>query len=140
MFVSDCGQILIVDGDRDFRNEVAALLARAGFEARPLATGEEALAAASRLPPGAVILDVHLPEISGYEVCRELRDRFGDSLPIVFVSANRKERADRVAGLLVGADDYLAKPIAADELLAVHELLGRHMGRLTDLLSPPSRR
>ena len=60
------------------------------------------------------MLDVQLPGMSGYEICRELRDEFGEGLPILFVSGFRTESLDRVAGLLVGADDYLVKPFAPD--------------------------
>ena len=62
------------------------------------------------------MLEVRLPGFSGYEVCRQLRERHGDRLAIVFVSGDRVEPSDRVAGLLVGADDYLTKPVAGDEL------------------------
>ena len=55
--------------------------------------------------------------MSGYEICRELREEFGDGLPILFMSGLRTESLDRVAGLLVGADDYLVKPFAPDELI-----------------------
>jgi DNA-binding NarL/FixJ family response regulator len=80
-------------------------------------TGEEAIEVASRCPPRLAILDVCLPGISGYQVCRILRNEFGDALPIIFVSGVRTESFDRVAGLLVGSDDYLVKPFAPDELL-----------------------
>ena len=59
-----------------------------------------------------------LPGTTGYEICRELRQRYGDELPIVFVSGERREAADRVVGLLIGADDYLVKPVDAEELIA----------------------
>jgi DNA-binding NarL/FixJ family response regulator len=62
--------------------------------------------------------ETHLPGASGYEICRELRERYGEDLPIIFVSAARTDETDRVAGLLLGADDYLAKPIPFDHLLA----------------------
>src|SRR5439155_884364 len=68
--------------------------------------------------PQLVILDVRLPDVSGYEICRELRDEFGNRLSIVFMSGERTERLDLAAGLLVGADDYLVKPFSTDELLA----------------------
>ncbi len=124
--MDDCGPLLIADDDADFRDAVAALLERTGYDTSRATTGQEALAAARAATPCAVILDVHLPEISGYEVCRELRDEFGESLPIIFVSGHRTEQADRVAGLIVGADEYLAKPVASDELLArVRRLVAR---------------
>jgi DNA-binding NarL/FixJ family response regulator len=73
-----------------------------------------------------VLLEVNLPEASGYEVCHELRQKHGDGLPIVFVSGDRTTSADRVAGLLVGADDYLPKPTDPDELVArVRRLVAR---------------
>jgi DNA-binding NarL/FixJ family response regulator len=65
-----------------------------------------------------VILEVHLEEISGYEVCQELRERFGGDISIIFISGARTTASDRVAGLLVGADDYIVKPFDPDELLA----------------------
>jgi len=71
-----------------------------------------------REQPCAAVLDVHLPGRSGYEVCRELRDTYGDTIPIVLVSGERVEDLDRVAGLLLGADEYLVKPFVPGELLA----------------------
>ena len=65
-----------------------------------------------------MILDVNLPGTSGYAVCNELRQTIGQQLPIMFLSGDRTEPFDRVAGLLIGADDYLTKPFDADELLA----------------------
>ena len=112
------GAILVVDDDADFRALVVSALARAGFEPLEAATGSDALACATRKRPSLVILDVRLPDLSGYEVCRELRDRLGASVPVMFVSGERIESFDRVAGLLVGGDDYLVKPFELDELVA----------------------
>jgi two-component system nitrate/nitrite response regulator NarL len=114
-----CGPILIVDDDELFRALVVTLLSRAGFPTTPEAsTGEEALAAVRAERPALVLLDVFLPDISGFEVCRTIRDEFGDDLPIIFVSAERVEPADRAVGLLLGGDDYLVKPVDPDEFLA----------------------
>jgi DNA-binding NarL/FixJ family response regulator len=115
---TDCGPILIVDEDPAFREFVAGLLLRAGFTTVEATTGHEAFATARRENPALVLLEVELPEISGYEVCRELRDTFGEQLPIIFVSGMRTEGLDRVAGLLIGADEYVAKPLQPGELLA----------------------
>jgi DNA-binding NarL/FixJ family response regulator len=112
------GGILVVDDDADFRGLVVSALAQAGFEPLEAATGSDALDCATRKRPSLVVLDVRLPDLSGYEVCRELRDRLGASVPVMFVSGERIESFDRVAGLLVGADDYLAKPFELDELVA----------------------
>ncbi|MEO8290109.1 MAG: response regulator transcription factor [Gaiellaceae bacterium] len=120
------GSVLVVDDDAGVRALVADLLEQAGYHARLAASGEEALESARRERPDLVVLDVLLPRLSGYEVCGELRDEYGTSLPILFISGERTESVDRVAGLLVGGDDYLVKPFALDELLArVHCLLRR---------------
>jgi DNA-binding NarL/FixJ family response regulator len=114
----DCGSILIVDDDAVFREFVGTLLGRIGYLTEEAANGEEAVAQALAERPSLVLLDVDVPGVSGYEVCRELRDAYGPALPIVFVSGTRVDRLDLVGGLLVGADDYLVKPIDPDELLA----------------------
>lgn len=113
-----CGPVLIVDDDAAFRTLLVGLLDRSGFRVRVAKTGEEGLALARRERPAAVVLDVRLPGISGWEVCHELRGRHGDEVAILFVSGERIESLDRVAGLLLGGDDYLVKPFAPDELLA----------------------
>jgi DNA-binding NarL/FixJ family response regulator len=124
--MGDCGPILVADGDPESRAQLVKLLRRLGCPLRQAATGEAALGAVQRELPALVLLEVRLPDVSGYEICRELRDRFGEGLPIVFLSHDRTERSDQVAGLLVGADDYFTKPFAPDELLArVRRLLTR---------------
>ena len=120
--------ILVVDDDAGTREMISLLLTNAGFAAEQAATGEEALAfaTAGSERPQLVLLDVRLSGVSGYEVLRELRQRFGDELPIMFISGERAEPFDRVAGLLLGADDYLVKPFAPDELTArVRRLVAR---------------
>jgi DNA-binding NarL/FixJ family response regulator len=97
---------------------ISHVLNRAGYTTDLAKTGEEALAAAKRERPALVIVEPLLPGVSGYEVCRELKDEFGETLPIIFVSRDRTEPGDRVAGLLVGGNDYLAKPLDPNELLA----------------------
>jgi DNA-binding NarL/FixJ family response regulator len=115
----DCGAtVLVVDDDGVCRELISTLLDRAGFSSVDAANGAEAMAAARRHLPKLVLLDVRLPDVSGYEVCRELRDEFGDQVAIVFLSGERTEGFDLAAGLLVGADDYVVKPFSADELLA----------------------
>jgi DNA-binding NarL/FixJ family response regulator len=110
--------VLIVDDDPGFRLMVGHVLARAGMPSVQAANGEEAMKLASESRPAAVLLDVRLPDIDGFEVCRELRDRFGDGLPVLFVSGELVEPRDRSAGLLLGGDDYLVKPVNPDELVA----------------------
>jgi DNA-binding response OmpR family regulator len=126
----DCGgSILVADGDADFRALVAGLLGRVGYATCEAANGYEVLALADEERPRLVLLDVELPGISGYETCRELRDRLGDELPLIFLSGTRVESIDRIAGLLIGADDYITKPFDPGELLArVRSLVRRHNG------------
>jgi DNA-binding NarL/FixJ family response regulator len=117
---------LVVDDDEGMLGLLERLLEAAGMEVVATASGEAALDAARVERPAIAILDVNLPGLSGYEVCRALREDYGTSLPIVFLSGDRTESFDRVAGLLLGADDYLSKPFAPDELLTrVRALLRR---------------
>jgi two-component system nitrate/nitrite response regulator NarL len=110
--------VLVVDDDRGYRALARTLLERAGFTVAEAANADEALAAAEEDPPQLVLLDVQLPRVSGYAVYRELRDRHGEDLPIMFVSGKRTEAYDRTVGLLLGAEDYLVKPFDPDELVA----------------------
>lgn len=112
------GAILVVDPDDGFRGFVSSLLRRVGYRTIEETSGEGAVLAARELRPALVVVEVELPGVSGYQVCRELRDDFGEELPIIFVSGGRTDSLDRVAGLLIGADDYLVKPIAPEELVA----------------------
>jgi len=116
--VGNCGPVLVLDDDPQIRELITAVLERAGFETLAAADGDEAVALCEKDRPAAAIVDVNLGAgRSGYEVCRELRDRFG-RLPIVMVSGERTESFDTVAGLLLGADDYVVKPFVPDELIA----------------------
>jgi DNA-binding NarL/FixJ family response regulator len=118
--------IVVADDDQVYLAYVREVLGRAGFTTREASTGEAAIAAVHEERPAAVLLDVILPGATGYEICRELRDEHGPDLPIVFVTGERTEPADRVAGLLVGGDDYIVKPFDPDELIVrVRRLIDR---------------
>jgi two-component system response regulator MprA len=110
-------KILVVDDERAVRDSLRRALELEGYEIELAADGNEAL---SRLEsgdePDAVILDVLMPGVDGLEVCRRLRSS-GSSLPVLMLTA-RTEVEDRVAGLDAGADDYVTKPFALEELLA----------------------
>ena len=126
---TDCGRIIIADGDGRVRSLVSALFQRNGYRVTEARSGHEVLAAVRRKRPALVLLEVQLPGVSGYEVCHELRDKYGDDFPIVFLSGTRTESSDRVAGLLLGADDYIVKPFDHDELLVrVRRLISRGNG------------
>jgi DNA-binding NarL/FixJ family response regulator len=120
------GRVLVVDDDPVICDLVASTLTEQGYLTRRASDAREALYLIQRETPDVILLDVHLPDISGYQLCRRLRDDQGDSIGIILISGERKESFDRVAGLLLGADDYLLKPFVLDELLArVHRLARR---------------
>ena len=108
-------QILVVDDDRDIADIIGYTLSKDGHRAVLAHTGEEALALVERSLPDLVLLDVMLPDISGLDVCRRLRERW--PVPVILLTA-RGEEADRVWGLDLGADDYVTKPFSHRELLA----------------------
>jgi DNA-binding response OmpR family regulator len=107
--------ILIVEDDRNIGHLVRTYLERDGYRVAWVRSGEEALAEVDRLRPGLVVLDVGLPGIDGFEVCRRIRAR-GET-PVIMLTA-RDEEVDRVLGLELGADDYVPKPFSPRELVA----------------------
>ncbi|MEA2397356.1 MAG: two-component system, OmpR family, response regulator MprA [Thermoleophilaceae bacterium] len=109
-------EVLIVEDDAPVRRMLERSLAAEGFQVRAVADGGSALAAAERSVPDVVLLDLGLPGLDGMAVCRRLREK-GASTAILMVTA-RDAVADRVAGLEAGADDYLVKPFAPEELVA----------------------
>jgi DNA-binding NarL/FixJ family response regulator len=111
------GLILVVDDDEGFRTYACELLESVGYRTEQEGSGTAVLPAVADERPAAILLDVHLPGLNGYEVCRELRDRYGDAIAIVFVSGERTDPLDRAGGLLLGADDYLTKPVDPAELI-----------------------
>jgi len=120
------GPILIVEDDKKTASLVALYLEREGFETIIAYDGQQALELARRHHPIFVILDLMLPLIDGWEVCRQLRQ--SSDVPILILSA-REEEVDRVSGLTLGADDYVVKPFSPRELVArVKAILRR--GRL----------
>jgi DNA-binding response OmpR family regulator len=111
-------RILIAEDDRDIAQLIAHYVQKAGWIDHIAETGDEALAYARRESVDVVVLDLMLPGMSGLEVCRALRaDRATARLPIIMVTA-RSEETDRIFGLDLGADDYLAKPFSPNELVA----------------------
>src|SRR6516162_4664564 len=116
--------ILVVDDDAPIRRMLERTLTAEGYAVESAADGGAALAAVERAVPDLVVLDVAMPGLDGLSVCRRLR-RAGLGLPVLLLTA-RDAVSDRVAGLDAGADDYLVKPFAPQELLArVRALLRR---------------
>ena len=127
-------RILVVDDDAGVRQAVGRALAFEGYVVTQAGDGAEALRLTAAARPDAMVVDVVMPEVGGLEVCRELRAR-GDDLPILVLTA-RHSVADRVAGLDAGADDYLVKPFALEELLArLRALLRRTEAGTDEVLS-----
>jgi len=108
-------RVLVVEDEESFSEALSYMLRKEGFEVAVAATGTEALATFDRSGTDIVLLDLMLPEMSGTEVCRQLRQR--SSVPIIMVTA-RDSEIDKVVGLEIGADDYVTKPYSPRELVA----------------------
>lgn len=126
-------KILVIEDDEDVLELVRYNLTREGYEVMSAETGETGLASASSDVPDLILLDLMLPEIDGFEVCRSLkRDRSTESIPIVMITA-RGEEPDIVTGLELGADDYITKPFSPRVLIArIRAVLRRRKAKATD--------
>jgi DNA-binding NarL/FixJ family response regulator len=121
---------LIADDDEQFVYFLSTLLESAGYDVVATTCADDAVLAAREGRPDAAIVDVVMPGRGGYSVCRELREEIDPDLPVMFVSGERTDPMDRAAGILVGGDDYLVKPLHPEELLArLQRLLERARGR-----------
>jgi two-component system, OmpR family, response regulator len=109
-------RVLLVEDEDNLRSMLEAALRYSGFETTSTGDGRGALDLAVRDAPDVILLDVSLPDLDGFEVCRRLKAA-GNDIPIVFVSG-RGSIEDKVRGLTLGADDYLVKPFSLDELVA----------------------
>ncbi len=113
--MTDDDKILVVEDDRNLLDTLKYNLVKEGYEVFTAADGEEALEAARKEKPNLIVLDVMLPKMSGFEVCRILRKEI--ITPILMLTAKADE-IDKVVGLEIGADDYMTKPFSLRELLA----------------------
>ncbi|HYJ59913.1 MAG TPA: response regulator, partial [Actinomycetota bacterium] len=117
---------IIAANDEALIASVSRILTRAGFSTTDVRSGEGALKLAEEDPPGLIVLDSVLPDMSGLETCYELRQRIGDRVPILCLSEEAAGPRIRVATLLIGADDVVSKPFDHDELLArVRKIVSR---------------
>jgi two-component system OmpR family response regulator len=119
-------RLLLVDDEDNLRSMLEAALRHHGFEVLPVADGRSALDAAAREQPDLIVLDVMLPDLDGFEVCRRLRAE-GTRTPVLFLTA-RDSTEDKVRGLTLGGDDYLVKPFSLEELVARVQAVLRRAG------------
>jgi DNA-binding response OmpR family regulator len=130
--MSDPLRIVVIDDEESVREVVTAYLQKEGFTVFAAATGRDGLALAERKSPDLIVLDLMLPDVSGEEICQEVRSR--SDVPIVMLTAKASEE-ERVGGLVAGADDYLVKPFSPRELVArVRAVLRRTRGVETPLV------
>jgi DNA-binding response OmpR family regulator len=122
-------RVLIIEDDRDIAELVAMYLRQAGHETDMLESGLTALDRARETSPGVIVLDVMLPGRDGWEVCRALRADPATRGILILMLTARADEADRVAGLELGADDYVVKPFSPRELVARVAALLRRAGR-----------
>ena len=123
-------RILVVEDEDNIAFVIAAGLRTAGFEIIEARTGEDGLLAAESDPPDLIVLDVMLPGVDGFEICRRLRAE-GSEAPVVFLTA-RDATVDRIRGLTIGGDDYLVKPFSVEELVARVRVVLRRTGKLDE--------
>jgi DNA-binding response OmpR family regulator len=118
-------KIMVAEDDRLTRQGLVDIFEDEGYETVAAADGKEALACFVENNPDVVCLDIMMPDISGYDVCREIR-RVNESVPILFISA-KSEEIDKVLGLEIGADDYIVKPFGVKEVVArIRAVTRRH--------------
>jgi two-component system response regulator MprA len=130
--MTDGAAVLVVDDDPEIRAALTRALRLDGYDVTAVSNGLKALEAMPETSPDVVVLDLMMPYVGGLEVCRRLRAK-GDRTPILVLTA-RDEVGDRVAGLDAGADDYLVKPFALEELRARLRALLRRSGAVEEVL------
>ena len=127
-------RVLVVEDEESFSDALSYMLRKEGFEVSVAPTGTSALTQFDRTGADIVLLDLMLPEMSGTEVCRQLRQR--SAVPIIMVTA-RDSEIDKVVGLEIGADDYVTKPYSPRELVArIRAVLRRQGGEATEVTTP----
>lgn len=124
--VSTGHRILVVDDEPSISDLISTSLRFVGFDVRTAATGAQALQVAEEFKPHALVLDVMLPDLDGFEVCKQLRNE-GLNVGVLFLTA-KDGMEDKVAGLTIGGDDYMTKPFSLEELVARLRALLRRIG------------
>ena len=119
-------RLLLADDDDNLRSMLEAALRHHGYDVTAVASGREALVEAAASHPDLLVLDVMMPDLDGFEVCRRLRSE-GSRVPVVFLTA-RDATEDKVRGLTLGGDDYVVKPFSLEELVARTDAVLRRSG------------
>ena len=119
-------RILVVDDEQSISDLVSTSLRFVGFEVRTAASGQEALRVAEEFKPQAMVLDVMLPDLNGFEVCEKIRNE-GQDIGVLFLTA-KDAVEDKVYGLTRGGDDYMTKPFSLEELVARLKSILRRTG------------
>lgn len=128
-------KILVVEDELSLQETLAYNLRRQGYEVETTGDGNSALEIARRTRPDLIVLDVMLPGIDGFEVCRILRQQM--TMPVLMLTA-RDDEIDRVVGLEMGADDYMTKPFSMRELMARVKAMLRRVRLVREELNPPA--
>ena len=131
---ADGASILVVDDEENITYLLGSALRHFGYDVQTEASGRAALARAAELQPELVLLDVMLPDLDGFEVCRRMRES-GLRMPVLFLTA-RDATEDKVRGLTLGGDDYVTKPFSLEEVVARVRAILRRAG-VADLSDPP---
>lgn len=130
-------KILVVEDDKNTRDGLVEIFSKEGYETLSADNGEKALSAFKMEKPDIICLDIMMPNINGYDVCREIRKSNTD-IPILFISA-KSEEIDKVLGLELGADDYIIKPFGVKEVVArIRAVTRRYFLSKTKVKRPPS--
>ena len=125
-------KVYIIEDDKHIRELLHFRLKDAGFEVNAFESGEDGLKVLMENPPNVVLLDLMLPGIDGYEICRQIRSGKKTKDIIIMMLTARGEEGDRVLGLEIGADDYIVKPFSVREVIARVRAVLRRVGRQTE--------
>ncbi len=130
-------KILIVEDDVHTRNGLKEILETEGYDVSVASDGQEGLDMVSSVQPDFICLDIMMPQLNGYDVCRKIRKK-DESIPIIFISA-KSEEIDKVLGLELGADDFIMKPFGVKEVVArIRAVTRRCLERQVDVASDQS--
>ena len=123
--MSEAPRVLIADDDRDGTLTLSTVLELEGYQVRAVHGGQDALDAAREFRPHAVVLDIGMPKVTGYDCARRLRQRYGEDCPMLIALTGWKQASDKILANLAGFDHHVAKPYEPAELLRLLAKLRR---------------